>query len=83
MSDGKCSASICRAEIAWVTLTATGKKHPIDRAPEPHGNIAITGKDEAGRPQAVVLSRALRESWDGPLYVSHFATCRAAGRFRR
>lgn len=78
----KCSDPLCRREIAWVTLTATGRKHPIDPAPEPHGSIAINGTSESGR-HAVVLSRAARESWDGPLYVSHFATCVAAGRFRR
>lgn len=81
-ASGRCRDPLCQKPIAWVILTASGKRHPIDEAPAPDGNIAITGNSKAGR-QAVVLSRAARESRDGPLYVSHFATCAAAERFRR
>lgn len=79
---GLCSDPLCQRPIAFVVMIASGKLLPIDRAPEPHGSVAITGKDSRDRPTGVVLSKAARETWDGPLYVPHFATCVASERFR-
>lgn len=80
---GRCSDPQCQRPIAFIIMTATGRQLPVDRAPEPHGSVAITGKDGKDRPMGVVLSKAARGMWEGPLYVPHFATCPAAERFRR
>jgi len=64
--------------------TEKGKLMPLN--PEPAGSSAGTAR-EGPSTIALVEGRAhvLRpdEPWDGPLYVSHFATCPEARRWSR
>ncbi len=66
----------CGARIRFVR-TRTGQLMPLDPEPVEDGNVRI-GDD--GR--AEVLGKAARQGLTG-LYRSHFASCFAAGSFRR
>jgi hypothetical protein len=81
----KCSS--CGADIFWVKLIPSGRRHPVDEKPHEKGSISLTGVSEAGRAeQAVVLGRSARErelNDGGLLYMSHFATCPDAANHRR
>jgi hypothetical protein len=71
---GECRS--CGAGVYWA-LSASGKPMPINPRPTGAGNIVLHQDDD--RWTAVVRSSA------DPLarYVSHFATCPDAGRWRR
>lgn len=73
---GHCST--CHARILWVKM-ASGKLNPVDAEPVASGNVVI---DEDG--QGVVLKKDLFDApATGPRYVSHFATCPDAAKFRK
>ena len=58
----------CKAEIAWVR-TKAGKLMPVDANPSPVGNLRVVDG------QANYLGPKEKEDAEGPLYLSHFATC--------
>jgi hypothetical protein len=69
--------SVCRscgAEIRW-SITETGKRIPLDPDPSPTGNIRLD----------FTTAHVLRadDDYQGPRYVSHFATCPNASAHRR
>lgn len=69
----------CHLAIRWLR-TPKGKAMPVDMDPVERGNLAI------GQGRCRVLSReeADQAREEGrQLYISHFATCPGAGRFRK
>ena len=70
----------CPAQVIWAATTA-GKVMPVDAEPHPAGTVALV--DRPGRnPLAQVIPAADRAGRQD-LRRSHFATCPAAGRWRR
>lgn len=77
----------CYAEIRWA-VTVNGKKIPIDARGDVGGNITL--QERPGKPPiAVVLDAAgnapmpsLQPSAEAPRYLSHFATCPDAEKYR-
>ncbi len=65
----------CGARITWLT-TAAGKAMLVDEDPVPYGNIVVVDGTRCR-----VLERG--EEYDGPRYVTHFATCPQAPDWRR
>lgn len=84
-----CWSPRCKRTIAFVLLGPGGRKHPVDVVPSDEGTLGLTsagqlhGGAETEYPTAVLLSEARRETWQGPRYMTHFATCPAAAQFRR
>lgn len=70
---GEGGRSGCGEPIRWVTWPSK-KRMPVDAEPDPTGRIAV---DEDGG------ARYVSSGYEGPRYVSHFATCSSAGNFRR
>jgi hypothetical protein len=67
----------CRASIVYVPTQASGALIPLDVDPVDHGNIVIRdGK-------ALYVKKDLYSLDDELRYVSHFATCPQAARFRK
>lgn len=76
----RCSAKSCRQPVIW-TRTERAKPMPVDEKPVMGGTIALSwgGTDQ----EPLVLSRVVPPTRRyGPLYVSHFASCPSADRFR-
>ncbi len=73
----------CAATIRYVK-TPAGRTMPLDVEPAPDGNVrvAFVGGLEVGLVLADPAELAAARI-DGPLYLSHFATCPDAGRWRR
>ena len=73
----------CGAEILWAR-TVAGKAIPLDAEPRPDGNVRIA--PIGGIDAALVLTdpaeRAAAQI-EGPVYVTHFATCPNAAEHRR
>lgn len=70
----------CEAEILWCRTTK-GKWMPIDKAPNPKGNLVIT--DERGpNGETMVATPDLFTDGDKDRYMPHWATCPAHGDFR-
>ena len=72
----------CAAPILFAKLVGDndGRANPIDAEPSERGNIRLFGD---GR--YVVLNRDEADRYrlaGTPLYVSHFATCPSAGKYR-
>jgi hypothetical protein len=65
----------CGAEIVWAMHEFTRRRMPLDAEPIEAGNVAL----EDG------VARVLRPNspYQGPRYVSHFATCPNAKEHRR
>ena len=63
----RCSS--CSAPIVWAT-TSSGKKMPLDAAPNPRGNLVM---DDAGNVGPVPGEEGAPDL--GKRYTSHFATC--------
>lgn len=84
----------CKAPITW-TLTENGKRMPIDAEPVAEGNIEIVGETRRhladGGTETTPVIRVLKKGEGDTLpglsapsrYVSHFATCPDAGKFRK
>lgn len=80
---GRCRS--CRAPILW-SKTEGGKRMPLDPEPVDGGNVALgvpNRYDAEGNVIATVLGPLEIEAADEPLYVTHFATCPDADRWRR
>jgi hypothetical protein len=65
----------CGARITWVR-TESGKAMPIDVAPRADGNVGVTGG-------GIAVYLKADEQWQGPRYVSHFASCPQSARWRK
>lgn len=73
----------CRAPVRWV-LTQAGKRMPLDPAPTPVGNIALTEETVDGVPVVRYLGKSAgADLFATDRYVSHFATCPEAKVHRR
>lgn len=72
----------CGAGIWW-TVTADGKKMPVDEEPVTDGGNVVL----ALAPDGTLKSRVLKDSEEAPeghrLYKSHFATCPQRDEHRR
>lgn len=80
-----CSA--CKAPIEWVVVAKSGKRMPIDVAPVADGNL-IKGLEPLTDGTWTVSYLKKDDQADSMFgqretYVSHFATCPAAGEFRK
>lgn len=82
MRRGKCRG--CGASIVWIQ-TSAGRSMPCDAEP-------VSYREKAGAPGKIVTPNGMvlsceldvqPEEATGVGYVSHFATCPQAGKFRR
>lgn len=66
----------CNAPIRWVRMPS-GKANPLDAQPSEKGNVRIE-ENEIGKivPKDEMIAGE-------PLYLSHFATCPNAAKYRR
>lgn len=71
------SCKSCGATIRWVKMAGSGKSMPLDDVPSTEGTVAVE------RGVAHVLSGLAIVAYDGPLFVSHFASCPQANEHRR
>ncbi len=69
----------CTASIIWAT-TVNGKVMPLDAKPDPTGHFTLSPDKSA---KLWALPAAPSDAPDRLRYTSHFATCPAAGRFRK
>jgi len=68
--------------MIWA-ITESGKRNPFDAEPSPKGNSALAlGADGIVRSRVVPKDQRAG-MFSEPLYLSHFATCPEAERFRR
>jgi hypothetical protein len=67
----------CGAPIRWVKMAGSGKSMPLDDVPSAEGTVSVE------RGVGHVLSGLAIVAYDGPLFVSHFATCPQANEHRR
>jgi hypothetical protein len=77
-----CSACHCR--LVWA-VTPTGARAPIERDPDPDGNVLILDVSHLGL-MAVTLSKEglqLARDHGLPLRLNHFASCEFKEQFRR
>lgn len=83
--------SVCRscgAEVLWVIQEKSGKAQPVDAAPNPDGNVVLTGKKQrsrAGTITPVARTLAIGQMELVPIadrYMPHHATCPDVARWR-
>src|SRR5262249_11251830 len=89
VSDGPhCSA--CKAPIRWA-VTIHGKLQPLNRDPDPAGNVVLTGElvfvaGKGVHPRSRVLTKKQREpsllAVEEERYMPHHATCPKVAQFR-
>lgn len=82
----------CQAPLLWA-CTLKGKMQPLNRDPDPAGNIRLTGNwrqsPKGALPECAVILKAERlELFAGggeaeERYMPHHATCEHAAEFRR
>jgi len=85
----------CNAELIWAT-TEKGKPIPLDAEPVADGNIRLEERSVSPEGvgevsvQEIVLTAVYTHPGEGslfhttsPLYVSHFATCKDAKKWRK
>lgn len=76
----------CKAKIVWA-VTEQGKSMPVDAEPVEGGNVYFVGSPGSlvvrvlSDPQPTLDEQT--DSADGLRYLSHFATCPQADRWRR
>ena len=68
----------CGAKLLWVEMASTGKRMPLDLAPSPRGNIAVSDM----RPGKTPVGHVLKSTSSTDLYLSHFVTCPQRGEWR-
>lgn len=83
----------CGAEVQWVVMHPSGKRNPLDPAPDrERGNIVICDTPELAEIHSVPEGRGVafpREVATAArgrgvdLFVSHFATCPSAASHRK
>lgn len=64
-------------------ITENGKTMPIDRTPDPKGNLILTGNRVEGKDEVHAISSRDELKGDEVRYMSHFATCKNASLHRR
>lgn len=69
----------CEARIIW-TITAKGRKMPVDAEPREDGGFVLRGQGDDHPPLALAKGEARGRE---PRYVSHFATCPNAAEHRK
>lgn len=74
----KMACRSCGRQIYMLRNEKTGRFMPIESQPDEEGNITI---DVPARTFRILKGRENVE-FDGPRYVSHFATCRQAQTWR-
>lgn len=72
----------CQALILWA-ITENGKTMPVDRTPDPRGNLILTGNRVDGKDEVHAISSRDELKGDEVRYTSHFATCKNASLHRR
>lgn len=72
------SCRSCGAKMFFLTMES-GRANPVDAEPAENGNIWI-GEDGIGH---VITKGAEYDAANGPLYMSHFATCPNAKPFKK
>ncbi len=70
----------CGAEIKW-TVMLGGKKNPVDIDPVPNGNLILF--ENNGLSEVIAVSFDPEKHAGKPRYVSHFATCPTANKWRK
>jgi len=65
----------CGAPIRWAITAANGKSIPLDRDPVDGGNVILV--------EGVAYMNANPDLFTDARYVSHFATCPEANRWRQ
>ena len=78
MSMSRCRS--CGAEITWAIMP-TGKRAPFDAKPSDSGTHLL--EHAAHPPDAAITARRLHPGEEALLYVSHFATCPQAAKWRK
>jgi hypothetical protein len=83
--DNRCRS--CKKPIIWA-ITEKNKRIPIDPKPAANGNIALVDRGNFLLPLAHYKSAGLIAAMRAaepttPLFLSHFATCPDAARFRK
>lgn len=71
----------CGAPLLWV-ITDGGKRMPLDADPTPAGTFVVADRDRDALRVSYVAPDALLID-DPPRYVSHYATCPDADRWRK
>lgn len=72
----------CQATVEWC-ITESGKTMPVNRAPDPKGNLIKTGNVVDGKPEVHAISSRDELTGHETRYVSHFATCKNASLHRK
>ena len=76
------SCRSCGASIIW-GRTLSGKMMPVDAEPSAKGNVLIIQDSKSKEADAVTLPNpAVYDGRDGPLRLSHYATCPNATAWR-
>lgn len=73
------ACSSCSARIIW-TVTAKGKRMPVDAEPREYGTFVLRGQGDDV--PLLALHKSVSPGHE-PLYVSHFATCPDGDSWRR
>ena len=74
------TCSACGAVIYWLRNARTGKRAPFDDEPSKNGNTRVLSDGSVEVLAGYTLAEA--RSYEERLYVSHFATCPDAAKFR-
>lgn len=72
----------CGAPIRF-TRTLKGKAMPLDAEPRDDGNVILVQVDGDTLARVITPTTPLLVTGDLPRYISHFATCPDAAKFRR
>lgn len=77
MSDDLGLCRTCNAPIRWVTTEKNAKAMPLDRAPDPDGNVIMIRLPYDGKVVAHILTGKEADQLEDTRirYQSHFATC--------
>lgn len=87
-----CRSERCKAEILWCENEATGKRIPLDPAPNPEGRwvkvrVEFRPSDEGKPDKKFKIVRRLRRDEDPPeghgTYTSHYETCPDPDKFSK
>ena len=63
----------CGAKVVWAVSAKTGGRMPLDAEPVENGNVVVDFNHPV--PEFTTLRPMEVAVHDGPLYLSHFATC--------
>lgn len=73
----------CSARVVWIR-TQSGKRMPLDADPSPKGDFVIVKHIDGGTLAVLVTPKTVEFYHDiKERYLSHFATCPDAGKWRR